>query len=309
MKIFNLFKTKKEEKVLKATEFIYMYARNSKRDNKYKRKYRNLARHLINFEKSRGIEVHSDNFNYAICEDFIIYLKDLGRMHNTIVSIYSSLLHMYRKMNQSGYKVDLSFNDYLINKESTSSTYLSMQEIKHLYNINVKGERKIVRDLFIIGCLTGMRYSDYSALTYKNIQGNNIIRKTKKTGEVVLIPIHPIIKEIIKDYNGQFPEYTNSMQNFNSILKRLCRDAGFNQPVLWERTVGHNIVRKQIKKFELIGTHTARRSFATNAYLSGIPTYRIMMLTGHKSEQSFFTYIQISKKENAEILSEYDFFK
>ena len=59
----------------------------------------------------------------------------------------------------------------------------------------------------------------------------------------------------------------------------------------------------------LVISHTARRSGATNMYLAGIPTFRIMLLTGHTTEESFFKYIRIGKEENANVLSEYPFFK
>jgi len=77
---------------------------------------------------------------------------------------------------------------------------------------------------------------------------------------------------------------------------------------LYERTIGLKVVRKRMKKYELVSSHTARRSAATNMYLSGIPTARIMLLTGHTTEQSFFRYIRIEKEENANILAESIFF-
>lgn len=69
------------------------------------------------------------------------------------------------------------------------------------------------------------------------------------------------------------------------------------------------IVKEVRKKYEMIASHTARRSFATNAYLAGIPIARIMMLTGHQSETSFFKYIKIRGDENAEELARHAFFQ
>ena len=47
-------------------------------------------------------------------------------------------------------------------------------------------------------------------------------------------------------------------------------------------------------KWKLAGSHTARRSFTANAYLSGVPTISIMKMTGHKTESSFMKYIKIT---------------
>jgi integrase len=79
--------------------------------------------------------------------------------------------------------------------------------------------------------------------------------------------------------------------------------------VLYERTDGTKVVRKRMKKYALVSSHTARRSGATNMYLAGIPVARIMLLTGHKTEQAFFKYIPIGKQENAKTLLEHNFFQ
>ena len=62
-------------------------------------------------------------------------------------------------------------------------------------------------------------------------------------------------------------------------------------------------------KFELISSHTARRSFATNAYLQNVPTISIMKITGHRTEKSFLKYIKISQEDNANKLISHPFFK
>ena len=56
-------------------------------------------------------------------------------------------------------------------------------------------------------------------------------------------------------------------------------------------------------------THVARRSFATNAYLAGIPAISIMKFTGHKTESSFLKYIKVNQERNAELLMNHEFFK
>ena len=62
------------------------------------------------------------------------------------------------------------------------------------------------------------------------------------------------------------------------------------------------------KKWLEIRTHTARRSFATNAYLTGIPMRDIMQVTGHRSTESFLKYIRVTKLETAEKLKDHPFF-
>jgi integrase len=58
-------------------------------------------------------------------------------------------------------------------------------------------------------------------------------------------------------------------------------------------------------KAELVTTHTARRSFATNLYRAGVPTRTIMAITGHQTEQAFRLYIRLNADEHADILQLY----
>ena len=293
-----------------AVSFIYEYARKSKRGDAYKRKYCNMARHLGDFEKERNIKLLSNTYNDVMCEDFLYYLRSVNLAQNTIRTYLQNVAFMFRKMSKRCYEVDFSFEEILLAKEETAAIYLSETELNDIWALrNLKKETEIIRDLFLIGCYTGMRYSDYSVLKARNVVKNNITRKTIKTGEVVQLPIHRIVREILEKYNGEFPHYTDSAQNFNKVLKTICKQAKINESVLLEFHKGHKVIRQTKKKYELVGSHTARRSFATNAYLAGIPTANIMMLTGHKTEQSFFKYIRINKSENAKILSGHPFFK
>ena len=300
---------KKEPAVCEAIGFIYEYARKSKRGIAYSRNYRNLARHLNLYSEARGIKVYSNNYTYEVAEDYVDHLRELGLMKNTIKTIIGKTAYMFRKMGRNGYEVNYSFEDVRPDKEKAQMVYLTTKEIHSLHKLPIRDRNiRIIRDVFVIGCLTGMRYGDYSCLSSSNLQNGRIVRKTQKTGEVVEIPTHWIIKETIGSYSG-FPKYESSSQNFNKVIKGLCKKIGATEEILWERTVGKKVVRKRIKKYKMVSSHTARRSFATNAYLAGIPTARIMLLTGHKTEQAFFSYIRIQKAENASILSEHPFFK
>jgi len=75
-----------------------------------------------------------------------------------------------------------------------------------------------------------------------------------------------------------------------------------HKEVVIKRTKGGVERHKKFKKYELVTVHTARRSFATNLYVSDFPAVSIMKITGHLTEQAFLSYIRITPKENAEML-------
>ena len=134
-----------------------------------------------------------------------------------------------------------------------------------------------------------------------------LLIRTQKTSERVAIPLHKTVKSIMQKYDYKLPiPFTN--QIMNNYIKEVTSLANIKE--LTETTITRaGIVEKSVlPKNKLISTHTARRSFATNIYLAGVPTISIMKITGHKTERSFMAYIRISQEENADKLLTHPFF-
>lgn len=206
---------------------------------------------------------------------------------------------------------DYKKKGFSIKKENTTSVYLSVSELKLIENVQLPDHLERVRDLFLVGAFTGLRFSDFSTLTLENVKlidNVKCIEKfTQKTNQNVIIPINPIVEKILEKYQGFPPAISN--QKTNKALKIIGEKAGICEIVQKSITKGGKRIISSHKKFELISTHTARRSFATNSYLSGVPTIAIMKITGHTTETSFMKYIRVSKRQNAIQMSEFDFFK
>jgi hypothetical protein len=185
--------------------------------------------------------------------------------------------------------------------------YLTTDEIKQLTALDYSGEHAAWRDGFVLGCFLGMRYSDLSRLTAKHRRDNLVNINTKKTGAAVWVPLTPIAREIWGRWDG-LPELPRR-DTFTRFIKRMGRDAGIDKRVLFSRTEGGKVKEKWVHTYELMGTHTMRRSAATNMYLAGIPVPSIMKITGHKDHASFLRYIRLSDEEHAVLLSEHAYFK
>jgi integrase len=95
----------------------------------------------------------------------------------------------------------------------------------------------------------------------------------------------------------------------NDYLKEVISLAGIKEFVETTITKGGKVEKKAVRKYKLVSTHTARRSFATNLYLAEVPSISIMKITGHKTEKSFLQYIRVTQKENADKLLTHPFFK
>ena len=165
-------------------------------------------------------------------------------------------------------------------------------------------------DIFLIGCYTGQRFSDYSRINsqyIKEVNGGKIIDMIqKKTGEQVLIPVRPELEAILKKYNYNPPR--THEQKVNERIKLVCKKAEINELIETEEIKGGLKVTQCIAKHLLIKTHTARRTGATLMFLAGIPTISIMKITGHKTEREFLKYIRVTKEETAQTLMNHPYF-
>lgn len=313
----NIIKFFRKKKNIRLAEFLYNYCSVTKRGATLIRYYRRLARMVEEFEKHIQQDVFTDSFDEKIVGEYIHFLRSYkpekqssGFKQTTVRNFYSKTIAAFNKAERQGWPVKTSaFHEYSIKEEDSHAVYLNMDELATLNALKLDEEARQVRDIFLIGCFTGLRYSDYSRLSEENFLDENITILTKKTETKVTIPIHSIIKEII-DRNGGygFLKYKYSQQSFNKSIKAICKKAGITDKIMLEYTRGFDKVREVYKKYELVSTHTARRTAATNMYLAGIPTFRIMLITGHKSESAFYRYIRIQKEENAKDLQNHAFF-
>ena len=158
-----------------------------------------------------------------------------------------------------------------------------------------------VRDLFLIGCNTGLRFSDYTTIKKEDIQDNRLRIVAQKTSRKVIIPLMPQVKEILQKYDFQLPAAISN-QKFNEYLKEVAKLAGLTDPCVTHITRGgKNVVKKENqKKYDLVTSHVARRSFATNYYKMKIDKLEIMAITGHKTESEFLKYIKVTQEEKAD---------
>lgn len=291
------------------TEFVYDYLLKSHRTDSYKRMYYIAANHIGNFAEKVKMLIYTDSLSEQTLEEFVFYLQDDRKlMISTVKGIVERVKSMLQKACNAGFKVDGTFHDFTVRDEEIDTLFLPMTDITRIFYFeNLTKKQKEIRDYFMIGCLTGLRYSDYSRLQSENFIDGKIQIRTKKTKTPVEIPMHKFVKEILRRYDNQLPP-SRCIQYFNKAIKNICQKIGFTELIAYERRIGLEFITVMRPKYAFISSHTARRSAATNMFLAGIPTYRIMLLTGHKTESAFFRYIRITREENAITLSGHQFF-
>jgi integrase len=211
---------------------------------------------------------------------------------------------------ENGYNTNIFFKSkqFKSPKVPGFSIYLTESEISQILELDLTETPHFerVRDLFVVGCWTGLRFSDFTAIRPESIKEDYLEIKTFKTGEKVIIPIHPMVRAIMAKYEGKYPNSLPpaiSNQKMNSYLKEIAKQVDcLKVTVEVERIKGGLKTMTKQDKWELVTTHTARRSFATNVYKSGFPAISLMKITGHRTEKAFLLYIKVTPEENAKQL-------
>lgn len=245
------------------------------------------------------------NYNDVTQDFYNAYLKFLnkkGLALNTIGDQIKKLKAVMSAAFLAGHHRNEAFKDFIKPSEEATNIYLSLKELQEIEALNLIANPTFerVRDLFLIGCYTGLRYSDFSRLTSKHIADGFFTIEQQKTSKEVVIPLHTVVRRIINKYDGNLPKAISG-QKFNEYLKEICkRIPSLTNIENKRRTIGGLKTVKNLSKWEMVSSHTARRSFCTNEYLKGTPTLTIMAVSGHATETAFLKYIKISPKEHAE---------
>jgi len=269
--------------------------------------YHAVTKHLKEYQqyskKSLDFEDIDLNFFYA----YTSFLEKKGLGVNTIAKDISIIKVFMGEAVDLGYTNNMIFRHkkFSYSEKETEQIYLTEAELDKIYKVQISSKKlDRVRDLFLVGAWTGLRYSDFS-----NIRPEHIVKMeddycikmmTKKTGELVIIPCNPVILDIFNKYKptGNLLPRAISNQNFNNYIKEVCVLASLTEK-------GRLSSQPKVPLAELVSSHTARRSFATNHYLQGFPTIDLMKITGHKSERSFLKYIRVSKLDTARRFNEH----
>jgi site-specific recombinase XerD len=226
---------------------------------------------------------------------------------------------------------NLTFREFKKPTENVFNVYLNEQEIEAIYNLKITEltalelqkenqsmyqlalDRQVesldrARKLFVLGCWTGLRVENYLEIDpeiHVDLQKGFIHAIANKGGVKLRIPLHKLIREIVE--SGGFPESV-SQQKLNKQIKVLGKLAGLTENIMYTKTIGNKIKKFTQPKYELLKTHTARRSFASNLLVRGVPEAYIMAVTAHSTVSSFRKYVaQVRKDTLTSKLADFDF--
>ncbi len=272
--------------------------------------YKGFLTQWTEFEKVRNTRFKWEDINQSLYDDFTQFFRSKDYTQDTIgrmikhfkVIIQAALidkLHSSKEHREPYFKTLSSKIDNIA---------LTIDEVAKLENLDLKDQpgHEKARDIFLMGCYTALRFSDLKRLKPEYIHGDQIDIPTQKTKKRVIIPINPKLKKLLSKYNFHAPKIEE--QKVNKYIKSIAQMAGITdiQHIIETRAGVTNEL--QFRRFELITTHTARRTAATNMYLSKILPKFIMEITGHTTESSFLKYIILPKERIVKEMAANKFF-
>lgn len=272
------------------------------------RSYKRTLDILKSYIKKNKKPIFFESIDIDFYNSFYKFMDSYNYKINTKGKHFKNIKAFMNAANEDGYTTQKGHEHkyFKILREESFDVYLTKEELLKIKQIDYPFDslKDKVRDWFLLGAYTGQRVSDWEKINKMNFvfskdQTQVIKFKQAKTETEVVLPIHPIVKEIFEKRDGMPPKKI-SEQVINRYIKEIAKEAN----------IVENIPQADNEpKYNLISTHTARRSFCTNAYKSGLDSLAIMQLSGHKTEKNFLTYIKVGKEEFASRIANHEFFK
>jgi integrase len=269
--------------------------------------YKTTKAIIEKYQASANRPVDFDSIDMAFYNDFTKYLTTrLKQSTNYIGKHIRVIKTVMNDATGAGVNDNVAYKGtaFTAISEDVDAVYLPEYELQQLAGLDLSDAPGLdrARDLFIVGCYTGLRFSDLSTLRPAQISGDMITITQTKTGGAVVIPVHNSVKMVMSKYGGHLPKALSN-QKANDAIKDVAKKCkALEKMVSVSHTKGGELVTDTLPKSHFITTHTARRSFATNQYLNGVPVITIMAVTGHKTEKAFMKYIKVKPDEHAKIL-------
>lgn len=298
--------------------------------------YKGFKARMQEYQDGRKCVVDWDDLTLDFYNDFKQFFLAKGYCPNTIgryVKDMKTMLYAAKDMHLTT-RDDFMSRQWVVDREDVDNVYITEERLRELHDLDLDDSEKMLacakayakddveastiigdikrdryrqslreaRDIFLMGCLVGQRVSDYKRINtdmIETIQGEreflHLIQV--KTEKDVYIPYNNMICEILQRYDGKLPKMCD--QHLNRYIKVVGLLLGWTEPAGLTERKGLMEYPSKKRFCDAMVTHTARRTFATNAYKNGVSLSAIMAVTGHSSEEMLRRYLKLGTKERA----------
>ena len=277
-------------------------------------RYQNIKNILKNFEAKKEYSLTFSKIDNTFFSEFTKYcLEDLKHINNTYLRnlVFFKTFMSWSVKNK--YTYNIAFKTFNINdsgksiiKESiTSQIALTIDDLNNLMQHEFKTKKlEHSRDIFVLQCVTGMRYGELSLINRSNVTENEIILKEEKGvfKEPRNVPLTKLSKYILLKYDFILPLITNQKQN--EYIKDVFQEMEYKTKIEKTQNRGRDVVRSESFFYKRVCTHTARRTFITMMKRQGKSDKLIASATGHKDIATLNKYYQVDTEQTKEAMDE-----
>lgn len=256
---------------------------------------------LEDFSRSRRYKLTFETINQRFYDEYLDYCFNEKNYFNHYVGTHIKRLKAFLNWAyKNEYHKTLEFRkeDFKNVWEETEIIYLHFDEVMTLMNLKIENPIWAnIRDMYCLGCFTGMRFSDIKALKPENIQGDFIINRTIKTKEPNIIPLNPHSRKILKRHTDKHLSFCMSqyrVSEANVYLKKVMQLANLTRSVQVIHFKGSNRFEETQPLWKCATFHTSKKSFVTNFLERGGSLTTAMAITGNRSYKSARRYFKIA---------------
>jgi integrase len=259
-----------------------------------------LKNHLLDFQNELNYNITFKNIDLTFYDKFSNYLITVKKQSNNTISKYIVMLKTFLNWSaERKFHSNTDFKEFKTRTNKTDIIYLTEPELLTLLSLDLTKNSTYdkIRDVFCFACFTGQRFSDVANIKREDLKNDIWHLRVKKTKDVLKIPINQFARLILdkyKDYSKPLPTISN--QKANQYIKEICQLAGFDDLVSIVKYSGSHKIEQSYNKYDLVTTHTARRTFVTLSLEKGMRIETLMEITGHKDYKTLKKYIKITNQ-------------
>lgn len=274
----------------------------------YKESLGCLIHNLHILEEYYHISLQSVQITDVFWGYFIAFCEQRGLKLSTIETMCNQLRSILNWAVKYNATVSPTYTDFDIKRPRNQEIALTADEVSRVTYFDIDrfyADRRSdfretmhrVRDMFVLSCNLFQRHSDMVRIDPGCFE-RNIFRITQqKTGNLAIVNIDLYSIEpkttyrLLEKYGYRAP-YTATIGNYNYYLHQLMRDVGLVDPVRIEERHQGKLIAKNIPKWKLISSHTARRTAITVNVLRGHNVHELRRCSGHTDLRVFDNYVR-----------------
>jgi len=259
------------------------------------------------FEAYRLKNILLEDINANLTKEFYEFGQIEKYSENTLLRSISFIRTILNALEKKGVSTSVNQVEIPKKKNEQIAVILSESELLTIQSASISERLAPAKDWLLISCYTGQRISDFMRFKsdmIMDVGGCRCLSFTQqKTKKKILLPLHPIVEDVLKRNDSDFPEKI-SIEKYNAQIKEIVKIVGINDHVMVNIREGHRSRNVSVPKWKAVSSHIGRRSFATNFY-GKIPTSLLIEATGHSSEAMFQKYVNRLNEEHIKELSSY----